>query len=377
MATATVQQGKYQLEFVEFITELMNKENSFLKLYTPQALSNSVWAISKLVSVHTSSHKEQDPIDTTLLTLDVAKRMQQSALTIISVVAREVIEREAYNFNAQALSNIAWAFATIESKNNVLLQQAMYHIIKKSLQLVHQFNSQDGGNLVWAVAQLFDEKTNLSDQLFHSVGKRFLERSLSAEPQHISMTMWGFAKLKFGNDNIYRGLARRLSTNNTSTFTAQTISNTMWALATAGISIQNASHSNTSIQLHSTLKIRKQHQELINPVLQCCIISSKEFMKRPHEFNPQEISNLCWSFATLGVKDTLFLKAVEQEITSRINKIQKGVQDVMTSFNGQNIANILWCVILLVSLIIWLYYCLHIYFFFFCFHYCCTGHLQP
>ena len=65
-------------------------------------------------------------------------------------------------------------------------------------------------------------------------------------------------------------------------------------------------------------------------------------MKRPHEFNTQDIANLCWSFATLRVKDVQFLKMTEKEIQSRISNVQKGKPDVLTNFSGQEISNILW-----------------------------------
>jgi hypothetical protein len=154
--------------------------------------------------------------------------------------------------------------------------------------------------------------------------------------------MCGFANLKFVNDNIYRGLASRLNTNNVSLFDAQAISNIMWALASTGIPLQDKLLSNFDTYWQSSSDIRIHHPDSIDPVLQCCAIAAREFMNRPHEFNPQNLANLCWSFATLGVKDVQFLKMAEEEVKCRINKFQKGGSEAMTAFNGQGIANILW-----------------------------------
>jgi hypothetical protein len=102
---------------------------------------------------------------------DLTKQIQQSALIVIHHVAMEVIEREANGFKPQGLSNIAWAFATVECKDTVLLQRATQHIIDKSLHNLGQFTSQNACNLVWAIAQLYETKTRSIDLLFQGVGK--------------------------------------------------------------------------------------------------------------------------------------------------------------------------------------------------------------
>jgi Protein of unknown function (DUF1601) len=380
MATANLGQGQYQVGYIELVAELMQRENSFLKQYSSQELSNSAWAVGKLVSDQRSFSLGTYLNDNNISTFDFTKQIQQSALTIIQSIATEVIERKANEFNVQSLSNTAWAFATVESKDAVLLQKATQHIIDKSLQSLHQFNSQNASNLVWAVAQLYETKSRSIDILFKGIGKRLLESSVSVKPQEISMTMWGFAKLKLVNDDMYRHVASHLNTNNASQFSAQNISNILWALATAGMSVHFDAVSNIDSSLSNP---RKHEAGLIDPVLQCCTIAAWEFMMRPHEFNPQDIANLCWSSATLGVKDVQFLKMAEEEVKCRINKFQKGGSEAMTAFNGQDIENILWqvhyCCLLdhtiVAFLIIWL---LNVFLcFFFLFSFCYTGPLQP
>jgi hypothetical protein len=197
--------------------------------------------------------------------------------------------------------------------------------------------------LVWAVAQVFESKTYSIQHLLHSIGNRFIDPNFYAIPQALSMTLHGFAKLKFDDDTLYRRIAGRLQLNNASLFTGQSIANIVWALATAGVTIQDNKVQNTTLPLQPIQNSKNVHHSyVIDPVLQCCAIAVQEFIKRPHEFSSQEISNLCWGFAELGVKDFKFVMKVEQEIKSRINNFQKGQHSDMPIFSGQDIVNILW-----------------------------------
>jgi hypothetical protein len=334
LATSNDYLGQYQLELIEFIAEIMVTHTKFIKQYNGQNLSNTAWAVAKIVNVQQASIAENN---------SNATRIQQSALTIIIHVATEIIDRKASGFNAQELSNTTWAFATIGSKDTTMIQRATHIIVDKALQDVRQLNSQSASNLVWAVAKLFACKTDAIDHLFRSIGNRFSDSNFDPGPQHVSMTMWGFAKMNFIDDTLYRSIACRLQWSNASLFSTQNIANIVWALATAGVMVKDNTTQNIAWASQSISNIKNNHQSFVmDPVLQCCAIASHEFLKRPHEFNPQAISNLCWSFAVLGVDDSHFFTTVEKEIKYRINNIEKEQVDEMTLFNGQDIATILW-----------------------------------
>jgi hypothetical protein len=258
-------------------------------------------------------------------------------------VAKEVMKRKASGFTAQDLSNTALAFAKIGSNDTKLIQDAMQIIIGKALQGIPQFKSQEASNLVWAVAQVFESKTYSIQHLLHSIGNQLADTGFVAQPQHVSITLYGFAKLKFHDDTLYRRIAGRLQSKNASDFDGQNFANIVWALATAGVTIQDNKIQNTTLPLQPLQNSKNVHHSYeIDPVLQCCAIAAQEFIKRPQDFNSQNISNMCWGFAELGVKDSLFLMKVEQEIKSRINNFQKGQHSDMPIFKGQEIANILW-----------------------------------
>jgi hypothetical protein len=328
LATANFSPYQYNAEFIEFIAEVMVKDKDVLDQYNAQDLSNTAWAVTKIVNL--SELKVKSVLDT---------RIQQSALSIIHLVGKDVIHRKASGFNAQQLSNTALAFAKIGSNDTKLIQDAMQIIIEKALQGIPQFSSQSASNLVWAVAQVFESKTYSIQHLLHSIGNQLADTGFVAQPQHVSITLHSFAKLKFDDATLYRRIASRLQSNNAFLFTGQSVANIVWALATAGVKIQDNKMQNTTLPLQPLQNSKNiHHSYVIDPVLQGCAVAVQEFIKRPQEFNSQDISNLCWGFAELGVKDSQFVMKVEQEIKFRINNFHSD----MSIFNGQEIANILW-----------------------------------
>jgi hypothetical protein len=195
--------------------------------------------------------------------------------------------------------------------------------------------------------------------LLYSAGTIFVNYSKNYDinPDDISITLYSFAKLKFRNDTIYQQLAGQLQLRNVSMFSAQNLTNIMQALAAYQLMMNdNNNITMTNTATGSVLSSSSSKKEVRNdPVLlQCCAIIAQEFIKRSYEFKPNEISSLCRSFAVLGVKDAQFLTSVEQELTSRINNNnnKNTIHDdnnAMTTFNGQNIANILWQVLFMLG----------------------------
>jgi Protein of unknown function (DUF1601) len=357
MAKANLCDSIVHGEMIDFVAYTIRTDDRFLKMFSSQGLSNTVWGIATLIS-----NQQPDLSENNSTSQDFSIGIQQSALAVIHFMAREIIARQASGFNSQDLSNTAWAFATVMSCLNSikdgnlnkvvaihsneharsleLMQVATHIVVQRSLEILPQFNGQGVCNLVWALGYLFDSKTDTIDQLLRSVKERCSDKSFLVEPRAISQTLWGIAKLKFVDDSLYLSIASRLQSTNASTFQAQTISNIVWALATAGVKvnykeIQRIATSTQLITKHSQISTK-------DPVLQFCAIAAQEFINRPHEFNSQNIANMCWSFAVLGVKHLQFLFSVDREIKNRINKIRNGEQDEISVFNGQEIANVLW-----------------------------------
>ena len=59
--------------------------------------------------------------------------------------------------------------------------------------------------------------------------------------------------------------------------------------------------------------------------------AARQATGRMRDFNPQNVANTVWAFATLGVKDEELLRAAARRATERIRQ-----------FNPQNVANTVW-----------------------------------
>jgi len=60
------------------------------------------------------------------------------------------------------------------------------------------------------------------------------------------------------------------------------------------------------------------------------------------KLKPQDVSNTVWAMAVLGFKHIPFLVAAEQQLLERVNEYMNGKKNSMTTFKGQELANLLW-----------------------------------
>ena len=57
---------------------------------------------------------------------------------------------------------------------------------------------------------------------------------------------------------------------------------------------------------------------------------------------PQDLSNIAWAFAVLGLSHTRFMETAKFELRRRARQFLQGETDEMNCFTGQNLANLLW-----------------------------------
>jgi hypothetical protein len=294
LSTSNVYPGRYQVVVIEFIAEVMEKENDFLKQYKAQELSITAYAVAKLF-IMTSGKPS--------FTSEVNARIKQSALSINQLVAQEVIGRKASGFHAQELCNTVYAFATIRSKDSILIQEATQIIVVNALRIIRQLNGQSASTLVWAVAQICEGKTYAIKQLLHSIANRFIDISFVAKPQDISMTLCGFIQLEYVDYIQYRAIADRLHFQNASLYNGQDIATIVSALAKASILVRDNVIPNTTLVSQSILNSKKNHHSFARDpvVLKLWAIAAQELRKRPNDFNSQEFFFIRWGFHTLGL----------------------------------------------------------------------------
>lgn len=78
------------------------------------------------------------------------------------------------------------------------------------------------------------------------------------------------------------------------------MSNTVWALATAGFGPRHVHAFDTSLVPTSQRPTRAMIGE--DPLTECFAAVASETMRRPHEFKDQELKDVLWSFSKVRRK---------------------------------------------------------------------------
>ena len=113
----------------------------------------------------------------------------------------------------------------------------------------------------------------------------------------IGTTLWSFATLEYFDEEIYRAIVSRITVNDAYTFQPQELSNSVWALATAGVEAMYPDAFDTTM-VPRNLRPSDWRDD---PVTICFEATASEVMRRPHQFKSQEIKDVCWSFSKVSI----------------------------------------------------------------------------
>ena len=136
----------------------------------------------------------------------------------------EASVRSAEEFDPQAISNTAWAFATAKHTAPTLFDA----LAEASVRIAHDFAPQEISNTAWA----FATAKHASPALFDALAAASVRKARAFDPQAISNIAWAFATAKHASPALFDALAA-VSVQKAHDFVPQAISNTAWAFATA------------------------------------------------------------------------------------------------------------------------------------------------
>jgi hypothetical protein len=347
-ATAQVYNGHEEL--LEFVAEMMQRDPAFVDRYKPQELSNTVWAIATLLS------NKNQPTSTTQTPLTAKE--EASALAILRQCAGSLVRR-APEFKTQELSNTIWGLATVgfglkplaeQGYNNYvvlttqepdsdreLMEAAVEAAVRATVPLLRRFRSQELNNMAWALARLVDQnrKSEAVEHVLKGIGLQFCDPKRKATSQDIGMVLWSFATLGFSGDDIYRGISTQVTRQQASAFKPQELSNTVWALATAEVQVEDVDAFDTSLVPPA------QRPKVSDPATACFGIAAQQLMQRPHEFKSQEIKDVLWSFSKVGIRHPALFKSITEHLIGREddpNDNGRGLDE----FSPQGLGNMAW-----------------------------------
>ena len=202
-------------------------------------------------------------------------------------------------FWPQALSNIIWAYATIDEQHPRLFKKVADHIVR--LDSVRHFNGQDCSNTVWAFATAGESHPHLFKRLADHIIQ--LGSLKGFNEQALSNTVWAFATVEESHPNMFKKVADHIiELPNLNGFKSQALSNIVLAFATAG----------------------ESHPQLFNKLVD-------EAIKRQHEFIPQDTANFLWAYVSNGQADEHLFSSLIPSIKANLDK-----------YNAQDLANVAW-----------------------------------
>jgi len=107
----------------------------------------------------------------------------------------------------QALSNIIWAFATLDETHSNLFKKTADHIV--GLDNLKSFNEQNLSNLVWAFATARESHPNL----FKKLAEEAIKRQHYFKPQELANFLWAHATNGQVDEHLFSSLVPSVQAN--------------------------------------------------------------------------------------------------------------------------------------------------------------------
>ena len=207
-----------------------------LLAFTPEAISRTLWAYASLgvdhepLARHLAQRLLQHPptaqsLTNTLWALATLK-VQDRAL--LDALADQVMQPGVFSrSHLRLLCKVMWAYGTLHHRQPELAAWAAGFLTSPQLA---QATARDLSNVLWAYAslQFYDEA------LLTAVGRRIIQADVlsTLRGQDISAIAWSFATLNVYDEEVLHALAEAATQKAVAaTFTAEHIADTLWAYA--------------------------------------------------------------------------------------------------------------------------------------------------
>ncbi|KAL7459875.1 hypothetical protein ACHAWC_011890 [Mediolabrus comicus] len=214
---------------------------------------------------------------------------------------------------------------------------------------MNRFNAQSLSNLAYAYALIgylpnFDDGSDLFDHIaIHANG-----RTKEFKPQELSNTVWAFAKAGKGHDTLFKAIGDEVVAHaHLRDFRPQALANIVWAYATAGASHLELTEKVAShiVQLDHLRDFRPQNlsnivwayatAQVSHPRLFEKMASHIVALDHLGEFKPQELSNTVWAYAKAHLQ--VSHPGLLEKMAHHIARL-----DHLRDFKPQTLSNIVW-----------------------------------
>lgn len=348
---AAATSGFFSPKLLSYVASLFREHPTFVERFKPQELSNTAWGVATMLSANYMI----------VMKGDERNAVTAAALEIIRCLALSASGRP-LDFKTQELANLLWAMATVgfgqepsseAALNNyivlasekpeadyALMQQATAAILKAALPRISKFRSQELNNLAWSLARLIDPEQVQNDTLIQNslraIGSEISDEKRPVLSQDIASTLWSLATLEFKGDDVYRGVAYRMTPHHVRRAKPQELSNTVWALATAEIPIQDLDAFDTTL-VPAALRPHARDR-----ITECFGMVAEELIRRPYDFKPQELKDCLWSFSKIGIRHPSLFKSTAIHLVGNDDDQSTERPRSFSDFSPQGLGNTAW-----------------------------------
>jgi len=189
-----------------------------------------------------------------------------------------------------------------------------------------------------------------------------MRRPYDFKPQELKDVLWSFSKIEIRHPNLFKTIAEHLvgeneessnSARGFASFSPQGLGNLAWAYARqaqlAAEAPTEARRNAASTLAQSTGRLAVYTasyfdigevllHRLFRAIAEAAIVRHDNL----RNLKPQDLSNLAWTYAVLGLSHRGFKDKAKDELRMRLGNFLAGDTRAMNSFKGQELANLLW-----------------------------------
>mmetsp|Transcript_60797 Transcript_60797/g.69899 ORF Transcript_60797/g.69899 Transcript_60797/m.69899 type:complete len:686 (+) Transcript_60797:953-3010(+) len=223
------------------------------------------------------------------------------------------------------------------------MEEAMQMTLQKVKQNIRVFAPQELNNMCWVMARLgIQLQQDENEELLGIIGQEISNPRKKINAQDVSTTLWSMSTMEYQDTTTYKKIVARVTDIGIVNFKGQEISNTVWALATAGIRPDFPTVFDDKLLRDSVQPVTLQEAIRTDPVTAIFAAAATELIRRPEEFKTQEIKDVLWSFARIGVRHPRLFRSVAEYLVGKVhtNKVEMTTGRGLCDFNSQGLANL-------------------------------------
>lgn len=328
-------------------------ENALLRLhrFRPQELNNLAWGFCRL------GHSGP------------------SLNALFRGIGQELLKRHFY-FAPQDIGTTLWSFATVEYFDEEVYRAAASEL---TLRKSRSFKPQELSNTVWALAtagalpkypNAFDitivpnnKRPSLKiitedpiTECFAAATTELIRRPHQFKAQEIKDVLWSLSKAGIRHPAVFKSVAEYLVGSDTDiasgkkgrgmdAFSPQGLGNLAWSYAKQAqlsAAVNDSTIGTTGrLAIYETICLdvgESLIQRLFTEIANTCISDAYGLGR----FKPQDLSNTCWAFATLGLIHGQYFDAVCNQVKERLSPEMARANPASAKFKAQEIANLVW-----------------------------------